>query len=39
MNTTPPRSGTEVVTVGSVDELQGKVHTIGKVAENATVVY
>jgi hypothetical protein len=39
MNTTPPRSGTEVVTVGSVDELQGKVHTIGTVGENGTVVY
>jgi hypothetical protein len=31
MHTTPPTSGTEVVTVGSVDELPGQVHTIGTV--------
>jgi hypothetical protein len=36
-NTTPPRSGTEVVTVGSLDELSGKVHTIGTVGPGGTV--
>jgi hypothetical protein len=39
MNTTPPTSGTEVVSVGSLDELNGRVHTIGTVGENGTVVY
>jgi hypothetical protein len=39
MSTTPPRSGTEVVSVGSLDELDGRVRTIGTVGENGTVVY
>lgn len=38
-NTTPPRSGTEVVTVGSTDELNGRVRTIGTVGETGAVVY
>jgi hypothetical protein len=38
-NTTPPRSGTEVVSVGSLDELEGKVRTIGKVSPSGAVEY
>jgi hypothetical protein len=37
--TTPPRSGTEVVSVGSLDELEGKVRTIGKVSPSGAVEY
>ena len=38
-NTTPPTSGTEVVTVGDVSELPGKVRTIGKVSDIGAVEY
>jgi hypothetical protein len=38
-NTTPPTSGTEVVTVGDVSELPGKVRTIGKVGPTGAVEY
>jgi hypothetical protein len=38
-NTTPPTSGTEVVTVGDVSELPGKVQTIGKVGPTGAVEY
>jgi hypothetical protein len=36
MATTPPRSGTEIVTVGSLDELR-RVRTIGKVGPTGAV--
>jgi hypothetical protein len=35
----PPTSGVEVVTVPSVDAVPGRVHTIGTVGPNGTVVY
>jgi hypothetical protein len=38
-NTTPPTSGTEVVTVSDVSELPGKVRTIGKVSPTGAVEY
>jgi hypothetical protein len=38
-NTTPPTSGTEVVTVGDVSELPAKVRTIGKVSDTGAVEY
>ena len=38
-NTTPPTSGTEVVTVGDVSGLPGKVRTIGKVSDTGAVEY
>jgi hypothetical protein len=38
-STTPPTSGTEVVTVGDVSELPGKVRTIGKVSDTGAVEY
>jgi hypothetical protein len=39
MATTPPTSGTEVVTVGDVSELPGKVHTIAAYSPDKPVVY
>jgi hypothetical protein len=37
-NTTPPRgAGVDVVTVGDVSELPGKVHTIGTVSQTGAV--
>ena len=38
-NTTPPTSGTEVVTVGDVSELPGKAHTIAAYSPDKPVVY
>jgi hypothetical protein len=37
-HTTPPKSGVEVVTVGDVSELPGKVRTIGKVVGDTGAV-
>jgi len=36
-HTTPPRSGVNVVTVGDVSELPGRVHTIGRVSPTGAV--